>query len=146
VTEEEIQLIIAIHNEMTACREQLIQDAMPVIPGIIPIFVQGYHQGDLIVVDLMEKKIDWAEYNKQKVAMRDELMERYRVAITQLQRDLQTSHNAEMLQRQIAFAALSNWAVQQQALVQRQQLINSLNRPLVTSCSSSGTFTRCVSR
>jgi hypothetical protein len=143
-TEDEIPVIITIHNEMASCREQLIETAMPVLPGIIPIFV--YHESDITVVDLMEKKITWGDYNKQKVRLRDDTMEKARLALTQLQRDLEASHNAEILQRQVALAALSDWAVQQQALAQRQQLINSLNRPVVTSCSSAGAFVRCVSR
>lgn len=145
-TEEHASIIITIHNEMAVCREQLIEASMPVLPGIIPIFVRYYHESDINLVDLMERKITWGDYNKQKVRLRDENMDKARIALTQLQRDLEASHNAELLQQQIALASLSNWAVQQQALVQRQQLINSLNRPVVTSCSSAGTFVRCVSR
>jgi len=145
-TDDEIQLINIIHNEIASCREQAIEGLMPVLPGIIPIIVRGYHEGDLITVDLMERKITWGEYNKQKVRLRDETMEKARLALMQLERDFQASHNAEVLQRQVAFATLSNWAIQQQALVQRQQAINALTRPLVTSCSSFRYTVRCVSR
>jgi hypothetical protein len=144
-TNEDVQIIIAFHNELAQCRERIIEDLMNVIPGIIPIVVQGYHQADLITVDLMERKLSWGEANKKRTALRDDVMGRFQVALAQLERELAASHQAELVQRQAAFNALAQWAYQQQVLIQNQQAINNLNRPVVTTCSGYGYSVRCIS-
>jgi hypothetical protein len=145
-TNEEVEVIVAIHNELASCREQAIEDFMKIVPGIIPIVVQGYHQTDLITVDLMQRKITWGEANKRRTALKDDVMAKLQAAAVQLERELAASHQAELVQRQAAFNALSQWAYQQQVLIQNQQAINALTRPVVTSCSSYGYSVHCISR
>jgi hypothetical protein len=144
-TDEDIQVIIAIHNEMEHCRGQAIEDYSKITPGIIPMAVQMYHAGDLVVVDLIQRKITWGEYNKRRVALRDEFRVKIQAFYAQLDRDLVTSHRAEIADRQRAANALSQWSYQQQTLWQNQQLINTLNRPTLTNCTTTGNMTNCRS-
>jgi hypothetical protein len=141
-TDEEIQLVVAIHNEIAVCREQGIQDYMKILPGIIPIVVQGYYQGDLIILDLMQRKISWGDANKRRTVLMNEMRAKLQEAGAQLDRELAASHQAELAQRQRAWNALSQWAYQQQVLQQNQQLIN---RPVITNCSGAGSTIQCTS-
>lgn len=144
-TDEEIEAIIAAHNETALCRTQIIEDYMKITPGVIPIVVQSYHASDIITVDLIHRKISWGEANKKRLALVDELRIKLQDAGKQLARELEASHEAELAQRQQALNALSQWAYQQQVLMQNQQLINAVNRPVTTHCWWNGHSLQCQS-
>jgi hypothetical protein len=52
---------------------------------------------------------------------------------------LEQQHEAELARRQAALDALARWA-------QTQQVINAMNRPVITNCMNLGTMTNCVSQ
>lgn len=65
---------------------------------------------------------------------------------------LQTQHMAELRQREVAVAVLSATAAglavaaqAQQEAAQRQQLINAINRPVITNCNRVGNSVNCMS-
>ena len=143
--DEEVQVIIAIHNEMAPCRERAIEDYMKIAPGIVPTIVHLYHESDLIAAELIQRKITWGEANKKSYALRVDYLAQIQVASVQLERDLAASHQGELAQRQAALNSLSQWADQQQVLIQNQQMINSLIRPVITNCSNYDNSTHCRS-
>src|ERR1700737_1213700 len=65
------------------------------------------------------------------VARRDsvESQTRFTQASMQINGQLQNQHQSEMEQRQRAAAAMSQWALQQQAIAAQQQAIDVANRP-----------------
>jgi hypothetical protein len=63
----------------------------------------------------------------------------------QLDGDLAQAHQYEIQQRQAALSALSQWAYQQQVVMQNQQMINAMNRPVMTSCRYIGATLNCAS-
>lgn len=143
--DEDVQVIVAIHNEMAPCRERAIEDYMKITPGIIPTILQLYHASDLIAAELIQRKITWGEANKKSYALRVDYLTQIQVASVQLERDLATSHQVELAQRQAALNSLSQWAYQQQVLMQNQQMINSLIRPVITNCTNYDNSTHCTS-
>lgn len=144
-SDEDVKVVIAIHNEGALCRERAIEDLIKIVPNVIPALVQSYHDGDLIMVDLIQRKITWGEANKRRLALKDQLIAKLQMISAQIDRELSVSHQAELAQRQAALNALSQWAYQQQVLMQNQQMINSLNRPAITNCSSYGNSIHCSS-
>lgn len=144
-SDEDVQTIIALHNENAICREQAIENFMKVIPWFIPTLVQSYHAGDLITVDLIQRKITWGDANKRRVAVRDDLMVKKQAAEAQFYRDLNASHYAERSQQLDAINALSQWTSQQQTMMQNQRMINTLNRPVTTDCTGYGNSIHCTS-
>jgi hypothetical protein len=56
----------------------------------------------------------------------------------QVSAELRAAHQEELARRQAASNALMEWS-------QNQQLINSINRPTMTTCSNMGVFTTCSS-
>ena len=124
--DEDIKAIIALHNENEHCRAQIIQSYWKTVPGLVPIVVQLYHSADLITVDLIQRKITWGEANKRRMTLVDDYKIKVQAWGAQLDRELAASHQAELAQRQAALDAVSQWAYQQQVLIQNQQLINSL--------------------
>ncbi len=145
-TDEEQKLIIAEHNDQAECRMVLIEGLMNSIPGLIPVFVQYYNTNDLILADLIERKINWGAANKRFKASFLELQTQAVSTVKQLERELSASHNSELAQRQAAYNSFRQWNQNQQALRQNQQMIDSLNRPVITDCTRFGNSVNCTSR
>jgi hypothetical protein len=144
-TDEDAKMIIALHNDMAPCRERLIEDTVKITPGFIPTMLQFYNASDLILVDLIQRKITWGEANKRRSANINKFMEKMQAVGYQIDRELAASNQAELAQRQAALNALSQWAQQQQVLMQNQQMMNSLNRPVITNCTRIGNSIKCSS-
>jgi hypothetical protein len=72
-TDEEIQVIMAVHSDMVECREQFLQDYGKIFPNVIPLMRQLYSSSDLIFADLVERKITWGDANKERAELRKEL-------------------------------------------------------------------------
>jgi hypothetical protein len=130
-TAEDAKIIIALHNDMAPCRERLIEDTMKINPGFIPTMLQFYNGSDLIMVNLMQRKITWGEANKNRSALINDFMAKMQVVGSQIDRELAASNQAELAQRQAALNALSQWANQQQVLMQNQQMIVSFRQGCV---------------
>jgi hypothetical protein len=145
-TKDEVELIVKRHNDLLPCREKYITEMMNILPGLIPTIVETYHKADLVWVDLMQANINWGEGNKRRAVVIDEFRFKIQAAANALVQQLAASHNAELVQRQAALSSLSQWADRQTALLQNQQLINTLNRPRVTTCTAFGRTVQCFSR
>lgn len=144
-TEEESKVIVALHNELSQCRARGIEDFMKTVPSLVSIFTPAYLEGDLITVELIKRKITWGEANKRKATIKNEAMTKGQAEVQRLNQAYARSHEAELQQRQAAMNALSNWAHQQQVLMQNQQLINTFNRPVMTNCTGVGRSIQCTS-
>ena len=144
-SDQEISSIVKFHNEIAICRQQLITDQMSVNPGAIPILTNSWQEFDSALADLITHKITFGEANKRATAIFANQKTKLVAQFDQLLRDLSTAHYAEIQQRQAAFLALAQWSQQQQMLMQNQQLINSLNRPVMTNCYRVGNSVQCTS-
>ena len=144
-SDEDVKNIIAYHNDLSHCRARGIEDYMQIAPSVIPIVVPSYYASDLVTVELIQKKITYGEANKKKQAIYLELMSKLQVEIDRLNREFSASYQAQMAQQAAAFNVLSQWLYQQQILRQNQQLINAINRPVITDCSRFGNSINCTS-
>jgi len=115
-------------------------------PSIAFVFVQHYYALDLILSYLIERKITWGEANKRLSASFLDLQTQSISTVKQLDRELSAAHNNELAQRQAAYNSFRQWRQNQEALRQNQQMIDSLNRPVITDCTKFGSGVRCTSR
>jgi hypothetical protein len=150
VEDEEIILIVSMHNEMADCREQAVKAHMDVNPGIIPILTQSWQAADVVWADLITRTITFGEANKKRSAIVSDFSLKINAQMDHLYRDLAAAHYAEVQQTQAAFSALAQWSQQQQMLMQNQQFINAVNRnaisrPVITNCYSVGNSVQCTS-
>lgn len=149
ISDQETSKVVSAFNQITNCREIALKLTVDVLPGIIPNALEGFYAEDVLTSDLIQKKLTWGEYNKKRTTVRNDAYAKNRLVMAQVMQELSKSHQAEVLQRQRAIDALSDWAYKQQVLMQNQQLINSLNnsinRPVVTSCRQYGMSISCQS-
>jgi hypothetical protein len=141
---EEIRAIFAVHAAMVPCRKIRIEAANEVSPILVPPLVENYARNDATYVALVEGKVTWGEFTRAIGAAHIEGKQKFAAAIAQVGQGLNQSHAAEMARRQQAAAALSNWAYQQQVLLQNQQMINAMNQPRMTNCQYVGTMLNCT--
>jgi hypothetical protein len=116
-------------------------------PGVIPIFVEYYHKSDVVMADLIQRKITWSEVNKSRLALNDQLIHKLQVFNKETNRQFAASHESELAQQQAAANALAQWAYQQQVLRQNQKLISRqlMNSLVITDCQRFGDSIRCSS-
>jgi hypothetical protein len=143
--DEEISSIVKYHNGFAICRQKFIMDYMTVDPGAIPILTQFWQEDDSVLVDLITRKVTFGEANRKRAALFSVLMSKMRAHYHKMERDLSSAHYDEVQQREDAFLALTQWSQQQQMLIQNQQLINALNRPVITNCYRDGNSVQCTS-
>jgi hypothetical protein len=142
---EEIRAVFAVHAAMAPCRKIRIEAANEVSPILVPPLVENYARNDATYVALVEGKVTWGEFTRAIGAAHIEGKQKFAAAIAQVGQGLNQSHAAEMARRQQAAAALSNWAYQQQVLLQNQQMINAMNQPRMTNCQYVGAYLQCTS-
>jgi hypothetical protein len=143
--DEEFSSLIKYHNETAICRQQLIMDYMTVDPGAIPILTEYWQAYDCVLVDLITRKVTFGEANKKHAALLSAFILKVHAHYSQVVRDLAAAHDGDMQQRPSAFLALSQWFQQQQMLMQNQQLINAVDRPVITNCYRVGNSVQCTS-
>jgi hypothetical protein len=138
VTDEEIKAIYAQHPQMQACRKTALESLEPVTPTLVPILADEWDKNEQMLIELVQRKITWGEYVTRGKERTVETTQRLTAAAQQIDAGLQRSYEAEMAQRQRAADAMMQFH-------QNQQLINSLNRPVITNCQGFGNMVNCVS-
>ena len=106
---------------------------------MVPILTKEFAGADDDTIAFVQRKLSWGERVRRArdraLAMQTELQAEEQRIIAGLER----SHEAELARLQRALDALAQWA-------QTQQVINAMNRPVVTNSSRVGSFKNCVSQ
>ena len=145
VTPEEVRSIYDLHqNFIIPCRTIYLEMAAQISPTHVAAFANWFAQSDATYSALTQGKITWGQAVQQFQAHLRESKVAISQADTQVRQALGQSHNAEVARRQQAAAALSNYAYQQQVLVQNQQMIIAAYRPRTTNCQYVGAYLTCT--
>ena len=120
-------------------------DGAMVAAPLAMVLIESYGKADANLLQLVKKQIDWGGYVTKAKAILDERRLGLLAASRRIEAELNASHQQEMAQRAAAAEAFSNTMYQQQLLNQNQQMINSVNRPVMTNCTHMGFSTNCTS-
>jgi hypothetical protein len=142
---EEVAALLEFHRDgLSPWRAVVLQDFAKIHPAYAAVAAETYATGDQQYARLVRREISWGEYatssTQRATAMRVALLR----VDQQIKTELNNAHAYEVQQRQAAAAALSNWAYQQQVLLQNQQAINAANRPRMTNCQYVGAYLNCT--
>lgn len=142
---EDSSALLEFHREgLSPWRAVTLQDFAKVHPAYAAVAAEAYAAADQQYARLVRRESTWGEYAtmsaQRTTAMRGALLR----VDQQIKAELNNAHAYEIQQRQAAAAALSNWAYQQQVLLQNQQAINAANRPRMTNCQYVGTYLNCT--
>lgn len=144
VTPHEVDLLSARRERLLPCRKALI-DGFMVAPPIGVVWMDYYAKADANLLELAKRSVTWGDYVTRQKTLVDETQPRLVAAGQKLDAGLRAEHQQEMQQRAAAAQAFSNAMYQQQLLNQNQQMINNMNRPVMTNCNRFGNSVNCTS-
>jgi hypothetical protein len=144
-TPEEIQLLLEYHQDgLTPCRKLALLDLGGINPILAAPLAEGYADADASYVRLIQGQITWGGYATAAYVRHLMVSRKLTFANAQIDRKQEISQTQEIQRRQVAAAAMGQWAHQQQVLNQQQQMINAKSRPVTTNCSYNGPLLNCT--
>jgi len=138
-TASETQAIFGLHPKLKECQRAVLAELGKSTPSFVPILVKEYGRFDDALLLLIQRKISWGDFNKRRRDNASVAQAAIQEAGRQLTSELREMHQNEMAQRQAAAEAIAQWA-------QTQQMINAMNRPVITNCNRMGSMVNCVSQ
>lgn len=139
ISEEEKQAVLNEHPKLQACREAFLTQLSQTTPSIAAIIADAYAQSENSLVDLLQKKQSWGDHLRRVKSITADTKIRTTEESQKIVAGLNRSHEAELTRRQAASAALMQY-------YQTQQIINNMNRPVVTNCTAFGSMANCVTQ
>jgi hypothetical protein len=137
ISPAQAKLFGARHDDLNPCKAHLLNSLSTARPDIVPILASEYAKGTALAVQLVERKITWGEWGRQGQAISSDTRQQLAAADRQWSAELKASHQAELAEREAAADALLQWSAQ-------QQMINAINRPVVTNCNRFGSSVNCT--
>jgi hypothetical protein len=139
-TKQEIEAILAVYPQLQACRKGMLEGIQKTTPSVVPMLAKEFAAADDDTILLVQRKMAWGDRVRRG---RDRLVATQAELSAEGQRitaGLEQQHEAELARRQAALDALARWA-------QTQQVINAMNRPVMTNCMSLGSdMVNCTSQ
>lgn len=145
-TPQEAKLVLSFHQKyVVPCRQEGLMRSSTLGPAIVAILVESFATSDANYLKLVERKLSWGEYNRAVHALRIDMRARLAAAARQQNNPGLEDLAQDARQRQPAMLALENWKRQQQALVQKQRLLNPGDPARLNDCTYLGTTVTCTS-
>jgi hypothetical protein len=144
-TPRDVELVSARHDRLVQCRKANVEGYYRVAPAMATVYQEGYARSDELLIRLVKRQVSWGEYILGARAINREESAKLVETGQRLGADLDARNRQELAQRAVAAQAFSNSMYQQQLINQNQQMINAVNRPVVTNCSQMGFSTNCTS-
>lgn len=138
-SDQEIAILLSVHGQLQACRAAFLDQISQTTPSVVPIFAASATESEGSLIDLIQKKQSWGDHVRRVKKVVADSAVQLAAEGRNIDRDLERSNEAELARRQRAFDALARYA-------QTQQIINSLNRPVVTTanCTQFGNSVSCL--
>ncbi len=144
-TPQEAKLILSFHQKyVVPCRQEGLVRSSAIGPAVVAILVESFAKADASYLKLVERKITWGEYNKEVHALRVDTRARLAAAISQQNNPGLEDLAQDARQRQAAMVAIDDWKRQQQALVEKQRLLNPGDPARLNDCTYLGDKVACT--
>lgn len=138
-TSAEVKVILAEHPNMQACRQQFVSAVSRATPTTAAIWADAFIRSDDSLLDLINRKQSWGEHARRIRDLMAETRTHLLAEGNRIVADLKQENEAELARRQAALDTIARWA-------QTQQMINTMNRPVITSCNQFSGMVNCFSR
>jgi hypothetical protein len=105
-TKEEISALDNVESEEEECDKVHLETITPVAPLMVTVLADEEEALDSNMLDLVERKITWGEYQKRTQAAVADSREGLNEALLQMNAQWQESHEVELAERQAAIDAI----------------------------------------
>jgi hypothetical protein len=143
-TPKELQAFYLLHDKNNECRTAFWQEVQQTTPSLVPVFVRSANQQEALEVRLINQELTWGEFLLENRKRAENTDREVREEGRRIDAGLQQSHQAEMAARQNAANAMAQFSRDMQVQQQNQQMINNMNRPVITNCVSGINSVNCV--
>jgi hypothetical protein len=137
-TKPEIDAILVLHPRLKACEKTVLDQLLNTTPSVVPILAKQYSSADDDTILLIQRKMPWGERVRRGRDRVNETLAALQAEGQRVTSGLERQHESELARRQAALNAISQWA-------QTQQVINAMNRPVMTNCFGTGSMVNCIS-
>ena len=134
----EINAILVTHPKLNDCRQQFLTQLSQTTPSISAIWASFFAENEQHLIKLIQKQTSWGEYLSGAKLRAADVQLRLTQESQRITAGLERSHEAELARRQAAASAFAQY-------MQTQEIINNMNRPVVTNCNAFGNTVNCVS-
>jgi hypothetical protein len=156
-TLEEAKALASLYDDMGTCRAELKSALSTSRPDLLPAISEQQDASTNITLKLVQRSFSWGQAAQATQAASTVFRQKMAAANQQFIADLKAENQEEMAQRREEAAIMLGYMQNQQIYSQQQlanqqqtynqQLIlNSLNRPVNTSCLASGSMINCISQ
>jgi hypothetical protein len=142
-TPEEAKSLAALYDDMNVCRSKLRSAVSTYRSDLVPLFSESETLTTNITLKLVQRKMTWEQAAQALQAAEAEFQQKLSSANEQYLTELRTGNQEELAQRR---SRIEQQAAKQQQVYNQQLLLNSLNRPVNTSCLAAGSMINCTSQ
>lgn len=135
----EVAAILSVHGQLQACRGAFFNQISQTTPSIVPILAASATETENSLIDLIQKKETWGDHVRRVKTVIADTSLQLAAEGRNINRDLERSHESELARRQAAADSVARY-------YQTQEIINSLNRPVIstTTCDRFGNSVNCI--
>jgi hypothetical protein len=138
VTADQAETIFSLHPQVQDCQRRFLTELMNTTPAYVPILTDDYNKFEDDLLLLVQRKMTWGEFTKRRRDRAAAVQAAIQAISQRIMAGLEREHENEMARRQAAAQAFAQWA-------QTQQMINAVNRPVMTNCNAIGNMVNCFS-
>jgi hypothetical protein len=143
-TTQEVKAILAWRTDFTKCRQSYTEAVQGIAPAMVPALLEAQSASDAVWVKVVHRELAWGGALQQLSDIQAAVAAKGTQVAQEIQTDLQRQNQAELAQRQAALAAFGDAMQNAADSMQRQQMINAMNRPRTTNCSVFGNTASCT--
>ena len=136
ISDGDAELIKQNLRDGSPCTRNFFNSVTSKFPTFAVVFAHGLIDGQALKKSLIERSINWGQYNVSRIDLSAKLNAELQPYIRQIQNNLQADYDNEMAVRQRALQALAD--------LDRSQQIVYASRPIITNCHTTGVWTSCV--
>lgn len=136
--------LLRLNNLAAVCRKNNLENFGHIHPDFVALLAQWYAEDDALLVELLRDRLTIGHANKIayiRLSARHSASQAVGTTITQ---QLETSHQAEIADRQRAATALQQWNHEQQLILQQRQEISPGDMTRLTTCTYRGDNISCT--
>ena len=113
-------------------------------PAAVPALSEASNASDAVWVKVVHRQITWGTALQQTADIQAAIQAKGVEVGKEMQASLEQQNQTELAQRRVVAAAFGQALKDASDNMQRQQLINAIDRPRTTNCSSFGNSASCT--
>ena len=136
--------LLDLNNLAAVCRKNDLENFGHIHPDFVTLLAQWYAEDDALLVELLRDRLTIGQANKIVYTRHAARHSESQTMGSTITKDLETSHQSGMSDRQRAATALQQWNHEQQLILQQRERISPGDMTRLTTCTYLGDNISCT--